>query len=122
MHGSWRRVKIETDAELGHRPPDGAISIGLSSCWHSPEQDDGSDQEFALRRTRVQSSQSASRMRNRSSCSQSRRCQCLDLADDFTINVRRQNTCLTYQLLPNLVELGVGDADPAYAPSAGAAQ
>jgi hypothetical protein len=36
--------------------------------------------------------------------------QSLDLADDLTVNTRRQVTCLTHQLPPNLVELRVGDA------------
>src|SRR5258708_21704444 len=37
--------------------------------------------------------------------------QSLDFADDLTVNTRGQSTCLTHQLLPNLVELRVGDAN-----------
>src|SRR5258706_16162403 len=41
----------------------------------------------------------------------SQRLQSLDLADDLTVNTRRQSTRLTHQLLPDLVELRVGDAN-----------
>src|SRR6266436_7603180 len=37
--------------------------------------------------------------------------QSLDLADDLTVNTRGQSTCLTHQLLANLVELRVGEAN-----------